>query len=123
MKEDRIEIHGRDINLDDCRKISKNTGNITYERQLLDDEDTGMMIKLIRYPKGTVTPLHDHNCAHGMYVIKGTLYTDRGNFEAGSFVWFKEGGTMIHGGKDEDVECLFITNKPFDIRYMEKTKS
>ena len=122
MKEDRIEIHGKDMHLDDYKHVSKNSGNVTYERPLVNDEDTGMMVKLIRYPKGAITPPHDHHCAHGMYVLSGTLHTDRGDFEPGSFVWFKEGCKMTHGGKDEDVECLFITNKVFDINYLDLEK-
>ena len=118
MDEDRIALHSKDIALNDHKRVSKNTGNVTYEQNLLGDDDTGMTIKLLRYPKGSVTPLHTHPCAHGMYVLKGTLHTDKGDFEPGSFVWFKEGCPMIHGSGDEDVECLFITNKAFDIRYL-----
>jgi len=118
MNEDVITIHSRDIKLGDHKHISKNTGNITYEQYLLNDEDTGMIIKMIRYPKGSITPLHNHHCGHGIYVLKGTLHTDKGDFEQGSFVWFKEGSAMTHGGKEEDVECLFITNKKFDIHYL-----
>ena len=112
-----IELHEKDIALEDHKHISKNTGNVTYEKVLWNDADTGMMVKLARYPKGSITPLHDHHCGHGLYVLKGTLHTDKGDFEAGSFVWFEEGTTMTHGGKGEDVECLFITNKAFDIHY------
>lgn len=118
MDSNRILIDSNSINLSNHPHVSKNTGNLTYELPFLNDGDTGMMIKLIRYPKGNVTPAHNHNCAHGMYVIKGTLYTDSGNFGPGSFVWFPEGDVMTHGGKDEDVECLFITNKAFDINYL-----
>lgn len=36
----------------------------------------------------------------------------------GSFVWFPEGMTMYHGAtEDSDCLMLFITNKPFNIRY------
>ncbi len=122
MQKNVITYHSGDIVLDDHPHVSKNSGNMTYEQYLLQDDDTGMLIKMIRYPKGSITPLHDHHCAHGMYVIKGTLHTDIGDFEQGSFVWFKEGTTMIHGGKDEDVECLFITNKAFDIQYLNLNK-
>ena len=93
-------------------------GNLTYEQIFLNDEDTGMSVKFIRYPAGTVTPLHDHACGHGMYVIRGTLVTDTGRFPAGSFVWFAEGEVMTHGADEADCDCLFITNKPFSIRYL-----
>lgn len=37
---------------------------------------------------------------------------------SGSFVWFPEGMLMEHGATDDGpVTTLFITNKPFDIRY------
>jgi anti-sigma factor ChrR (cupin superfamily) len=118
MNEDVLAIHCQEIALEDHKHISKNTGNVSYEQYFFNDEDTGMYVKIIRYPKGSITPLHTHHCAHGMYVLKGTLYTNKGDFEPGSFVWFKEGSVMTHGGKDEDVECLFITNKAFDIQYL-----
>ncbi len=113
-----IVFKNEDINLKDHRRVSKNTGNVTYEMHLVDDEDTKMMVKIMIYPKGVFTPWHTHDCAHGMYVIKGTLYTNLGDFEAGSFVWFKEGSKAFHGSKDEDVEVLFITNKEFNIKYL-----
>ena len=112
-----ITFHKNEIDLSKER-ISGNTGNLSFEQYLLHDEDTGMMIKQIIYPKGSITPWHTHHCAHGMYVISGTLHTNLGDFEPGSFVWFKEGSVAFHGGLDEDVNCLFITNKPFDIDYL-----
>lgn len=48
----------------------------------------------------------------------GTLRTHAGTFGPGSFVWFPEGMLMEHGATDDgDMVALFITNKPFDIRY------
>jgi anti-sigma factor ChrR (cupin superfamily) len=111
-------VRGEEIDLISHRHVSKNTGNVTFEQMLVCDEDTGMSVKQILYPKGSITPPHTHRCAHGMYVLKGTLHTDKGDFGPGSFVWFKEGSEMTHGGLDEDVECLFITNKAFDISYL-----
>ncbi len=41
-----------------------------------------------------------------------------GTFGPGSFLWFPEGMLMEHGATEGgDVTTLFITNKPFDIRY------
>jgi hypothetical protein len=46
------------------------------------------------------------------------LKTHAGEFGPGSFVWFPERTAMEHGAPaDNDVTILFITNKPFDIRY------
>jgi anti-sigma factor ChrR (cupin superfamily) len=117
MNEDVIAIHSQDIVLEDHKHVG-DTGNVLYAQDCLNDEDTCMLVKIVRYPKGSIVPLHTHHCAHGMYVLKGTLHTNKGDFEPGSFVWFKEGNIMFHGGKDEDVECLFITNKAFDMQYI-----
>jgi len=82
------------------------------------DPDTGMSCMLLRYDAGFINPWHTHNCAHGMYVLEGTLVTHEGSFGAGSFVWFPEGETMEHGAAaEQDVIVLFITNKPFEIHY------
>jgi quercetin dioxygenase-like cupin family protein len=83
------------------------------------DPDTGMSCLLIKYEAGFINPWHTHNCAHGIYVISGTLRSHKGEFPAGSFVWFPEGMEMYHGATD-DADCvlLFVTNKPFDIHFM-----
>ena len=110
MEKGYLAIPADRIIPEEHKHVSKNTGNVTYEQYLVTDEDTGMLVKYIRYPKGTVTPIHDHHCAHGMYVLKGTLHTDKGDFGPGSFIWFEEGNVMTHGAtQDEDVDCLFIT--------------
>jgi quercetin dioxygenase-like cupin family protein len=80
--------------------------------------DTGMSVQMIRYVAGFTNPRHRHNCAHGIYVLEGTLRTHAGTFGPGNFVWFPEGMLMEHGAtEDGDMTALFITNKPFDIRY------
>ena len=82
------------------------------------DPDTGMSCALMRYDAGFINPSHTHQCAHGMFVLSGTLRTHDGDFGPGSFVWFPEGMTMYHGAtEDSDCLMLFITNKPFNIRY------
>jgi quercetin dioxygenase-like cupin family protein len=82
------------------------------------DPDTGMSCQLIKYVAGFINPWHTHSCAHGIYVISGTLRSHKGEFPAGSFVWFPEGMQMYHGATDEaDCVLMFITNKPFDIHY------
>jgi quercetin dioxygenase-like cupin family protein len=86
---------------------------------LLNDEETGMMIVKMVYRAGFTNPWHNHSCGHGFYVLEGTLETHRGEYAAGSFVWFPEGGVMEHGAtQDEDVTFLFITNKGFDIHFV-----
>jgi quercetin dioxygenase-like cupin family protein len=96
-------------------------GKAMFLKPLLQDPDTGMMIRMVRYPAGFMNKWHDHPCAHGMFVLEGTLVTHAGVHGPGSFVWFPEGMQMEHGATEEnDVVALFITNKLFEIRYMEK---
>jgi hypothetical protein len=54
-------------------------------KNLIADPDTGMEV---RYPAGTVNPPHTQPCAHGMYVLGGTLVTHDGRYGPGHFVWF-----------------------------------
>ena len=93
-------------------------GKTLYRKNLVEDPETGMEIRLVRYPAGVVNPLHTHPCAHGMYVLSGTLVTHAGSWGPGSFVWFPEGIEMEHGASVEgDTTVLFITNKRFEIHY------
>ena len=99
------------------RSHEKVPGKI-YRKELFSDPDTGMLVRMVRYPAGIVNPRHTHPCAHGMYVLEGTLVTHDGTFGPGHFVWFPEGEPMEHGATAEsDVTVLFITNKPFEIHY------
>ena len=93
-------------------------GRSLFRKNLIADLDTGMEVRLVRYPAGVMNPLHTHPCAHGMYVLEGTLMTHEGRYGPGHFVWFPEGSLMEHGASaDHDVTVLFITNKPFEIHY------
>jgi quercetin dioxygenase-like cupin family protein len=97
-------------------------GTNLYRKELFSDPDTGMMVRMVRYPAGIINPHHTHPCAHGMYVLQGTLATHDGNYGPGHFVWFPEGQVMEHGATaDGDVIVLFITNKPFEIHYVQDT--
>ena len=98
---------------------SEETGKSYFRKTLIEDEDTGMLIKLAYYPEGYITPWHDHPCAHGMYVLEGTLYTSDGEFGPGTFVWHPEGVVQEHGATAPGgVKVLFITNKQFGIRFV-----
>jgi quercetin dioxygenase-like cupin family protein len=101
-------------------RLNEPTGKMLYRKNLYTDPDTGREVRMVRYPKGFINPLHTHNCAHGMYVLEGTLQTHEGSYGPGHFVWFPEGNRMEHGATaDGDVTVLFITNKPFDIHYQQ----
>lgn len=98
---------------------SARLGLSCFKKLLVVDDDTGMQVNITKYPAGYVTPRHDHPCAHGMFVLEGTLHTSDGDYGPGSFVWFPEGSVAEHGAVDADVTVLFITNKEFAIRYMD----
>ena len=89
-----------------------------FRKELFSDPETGMLVRLVKYPAGTINPAHVHPCGHAMYVLEGTLVTHRGEFGPGNFVWFPEGEEMTHGASAAgDVTVVFITNKPFEIHY------
>jgi quercetin dioxygenase-like cupin family protein len=99
-------------------RFNEKLNRTLYRKDLIVDPDTGMEVRLVRYPAGVVNIRHTHPCAHGMYVLEGNLVTHEGSFGPGSFVWFPEGNVMEHGASSAgDAIVVFITNKRFDIRY------
>ena len=99
-------------------RFNEKLGRALYRKNLIEDPETGMEVRLVRYPAGLVNPRHTHSCAHGMYVLEGALVTQSGTYGPGAFVWFPEGMVMEHGASAEaDTTVLFITNKRFDIHY------
>lgn len=103
-------------------RFNERIGKALFRKNLYTDQETGMEIRLVRYPAGIINPTHTHPCGHGMYVLEGTLVTHAGSYPPGSFVWFPEGETMEHGASaDGDVVVVFITNKPFRIDYVDPT--
>ncbi len=100
-------------------RFNEHLQRVIFRKDLFQDPETGMEIRLVLYPAGFLNPLHTHPCGHGMFVLEGTLVTHRGNFGPGNFVWFPEGEVMEHGASaDGDVIVVFITNKPFRIDYV-----
>ncbi|KJX96784.1 membrane protein [Zymoseptoria brevis] len=71
------------------------------------------------YRAGFTNPWHSLFCGHGFFVLEGVLDTHQGQYGAGSWVWFPEGGLMYHGAtKEQDVTFLFVTNKKFSIHFV-----
>jgi len=100
-------------------RFHEKIGCAIFRKELYEDPDSGVLIRLVRYPKGVINPYHTHPCGHGMFVLEGTLVTHRGHFGPGTFVWFPEGEVMEHGATaDADVTVVFITNKSFHIDYI-----
>jgi quercetin dioxygenase-like cupin family protein len=101
-------------------RYNEKLGRALYRKNLIQDPETGMEIRLVRYPAGVINPRHTHPCAHGMYVLEGTLATHEGTYGPGHFVWFPESSVMEHGATAEgDATVLFITNKRFEIHYQD----
>lgn len=99
-------------------RFSEQVGHAIFRKELFNDPETGMLIRLVRYPAGVINPRHTHPCGHGMFVLEGHLVTHRGTYGPGSFVWFPEGEAMVHGASAEgDVTVVFVTNKAFRIDY------
>ena len=100
-------------------RFNEKLGRALYRKELFKDPETGMEVRLVRYPAGAINVRHTHPCGHGMYVLEGTLVTHAGRFGPGCFVWFPEGEVMEHGAAaDGDVTVVFVTNKSFRIDYL-----
>jgi quercetin dioxygenase-like cupin family protein len=102
------------------QRFNERIGHPLFRKELYTDPETSVLIRLVRYPAGVINPSHTHPCGHGMYVLEGTLVTHAGTFGPGMFVWFPEGEVMEHGASTEgDVTVLFVTNKAFQIDYVD----
>ena len=70
------------------------------------------LVMLVRYPAGQMNAPHSHPVGHGMYVLEGSLVTNRGTFGPETFVWFPPGEMMTHGaGNDADLVLLLIAQR------------
>lgn len=121
----RNTFEPKKITISDTNKMpweecfNEKIGRNMYRKMLVQDPDTGMEIRITRYPAGWTTPRHIHHCSHGMYVIEGTLKTHEGCYSPGTMVWFPEGVPAEHGATAEaDVTVMFVTNKRFDIQFV-----
>jgi len=98
-------------------------GKPRSKQRLATDPYMGAYVEHIIYRAGTVTYRHTHSCAHGIYVLSGTLLTNGREYKPGTMVWFPQGSIMEHGATErEDCEVLFFytgvsVNRPFDITY------
>lgn len=116
---DYVAINSNDLPWEE--RFHEKVGHAIFRKELFSDPETGMLVRLVRYPAGVINPRHTHPCGHGMYVLEGRLVTHKGTYGPGSFVWFPEGQVMEHGASAEgDVTVVFITNKPFRIDYEER---
>src|SRR4051812_793528 len=64
-------------------RFNERIGKSLFRKNLYTDQETGMEIRLVRYPAGIINPTHTHPCGHGMYVLEGTRVTHAGSFPPG----------------------------------------
>src|SRR6266702_4679985 len=101
-------------------RFHEKVGKAIFRKELFSDPETGMLVRLVKYPAGVINPRHTHPCGHGMYVLEGKLVTHAGTFGPGTFVWFPEGEVMEHGASTEgDVTVLLVTIKAFRMVYVD----
>ena len=60
--------------------FNEKIGKALFRKELFSEPETGMLVRLVRYPAGIINPSHTHPCGHGMYVLEGTLVTHKGAF-------------------------------------------
>ena len=79
-------------------RFHEKVGKAIYRKELFSDPETGMLVRLVRYPAGVMNPRHTHPCGHGMYVLEGRLVTrTKGTYWAGQLRLVPEGKeTMEH---------------------------
>ena len=105
-------------------RFNERIGRALFRKELYTDPETGVLVRLVRYPAGVINPKHTHPCGHGMYVLEVKLVTHNGTFGPGTFIWFPAGEVMEHGASLEgDVTVLFVTNKAFRIDYLDEKSS
>ncbi|GEM_PF-868069 len=120
--EDVLMIRNSEYDMKDYDHINSHNKKLMYQRKFVQVPDR-MLVKRTIYPKGNMITNHEHHCAHGDFVLKGTMHTNVGDFGPGDFVWFKEGYKMYHGATDEAVDVLYMTNKPLDMVYYDEPYS
>src|SRR4051812_45694164 len=77
-------------------------GKALFAKSFVEDAETGVTVRIVKYPAGFTNTWHTHPHAHGMYVLDGTLVTHQGSFGPGTFVWFPEGMLMHHGATQDE---------------------
>jgi hypothetical protein len=43
-------------------RFSEAIGKAIYRKELFSDPDSGMLVRLVRYPAGVINPAHTHPC-------------------------------------------------------------
>ncbi len=93
-------------------------GSAFFDKPMIVDPETGMVINFSRYPAGFNKPAHSYNCAHGIYIIRGIMNTADGTLGPGNFIWYPAGYVSEQlTAADEDCLFLFVTNRSYTVRF------
>jgi len=80
-------------------RFNDKAGGVILRKELFSDPETGMLVRLVRYPAGLINPRHTHPCGHGMYVLEGQLVTHMARMVQAVSSGFPEGEIMEHGAQ------------------------
>ena len=64
------------FHIDEMQWVDLGGGHL--DKAMVTEPKTGMIVNVSHYPKGYMMGRHKHTCAHGMYVIEGSMQTDLG---------------------------------------------
>jgi quercetin dioxygenase-like cupin family protein len=94
--------------------------NVSFDMKFLyKDPATHEVAMLVRYPAGQVNTAHVHTYGSAMYVLKGTLVTQRGTYGPGNFVWFPADEVVSHGATPEaEVVVLFLRHEDMETKHV-----
>ncbi len=102
-------------------RMASTSGKLFGKKALHKDEETGMEINYMCYPKGFTTEAHSHPCGQGFYILQGQFESNGDLYGPGTVIWYPEGSIAQHGATAyEDCICLQINNKPIGMHYMRK---
>jgi len=114
----QMQNEAKIFHIDEMQWVDLGGGHL--DKAMVTEPKTGMIVNVSHYPKGYMMGRHKHTCAHGMYIIEGSMQTDLGVVKKGEFVWYPANVEMDHGATmTEDCTFLFITNAPFDIEHVD----
>lgn len=96
-----------------------------YLKDILTADEIGGCVFIIDYPSDHVSEWHDHEFSHAVYVLEGIFCNQaqqdktENYYAPGSFIFSPKGQIMRHGSaKGQHCKGVFITEKPFDLRYL-----
>ena len=94
-------------------------GKGLFAKCFLEDPETGVTVRLVKYPAGFTNSWHTHPCAMACSCRKSRLSPIKATSKAAILLGFPKRMTMEHAAtQQEDVTVFFITNKKFEAHYI-----